>query len=167
MFMYFLSSTGSKRLYRRKYLYSLKNGNTPPSLWNYSRRFTVIFQPDWLFSGLPQIKGFHLFACIKAGFLVTSSLTLWHHRRYYQNYSVFTDKLERNCHRDIIFSASYNVGKSILFFYFFGSNTWLVSGKSCSAWQWVMQFLLGARKWHWWSGLSVNALYYTIKEQTS
>jgi hypothetical protein len=46
-----------------------------------------------------------------------------------------------------------------LIFLFYWCDTWLVSGKSCSTWRWVMQFLPGAGKWHLCSGLSVNALH--------
>jgi hypothetical protein len=46
---------------------------------------------------------------------------------------------------DIIFSSSCDIGKLILLFVW--SDTWLVSEKYCSAWRWVVQFLLGAGKW--------------------
>jgi hypothetical protein len=50
-------------------------------------------------------------------------------------------------------------GKFILSFMW--SNTWLLLGKSCCTWWWVMQFLPGAEKWQLCSDLSVNLLYNT------
>jgi hypothetical protein len=51
----------------------------------------------------------------------------------------------------------HNIGKLILLFLW--SDTWLVSGKSCSSWRRVMPFLPEAGKRQLRSGLSVNALY--------
>jgi hypothetical protein len=59
-----------------------------------------------------------------------------------------------------MFSSSHSFGKLILLLLW--SDSWLVSGKSCSAWLWVMQFLPGAGEWQLRSGLSVNALYMTM-----
>jgi hypothetical protein len=73
-------------------------------------------------------------------------------------YTVFTDRQERNCHKDINFNTSCTKGELILLS--LCSDTWLVSGKSCSAWRWVMQFLPGAGKWQLRSGLSVIAVYF-------
>jgi hypothetical protein len=42
-------------------------------------------------------------------------------------------------YRDSVFSTFYNTGKFILLFLW--SDTWLILGKYCSAWQWVMQLL--------------------------
>jgi hypothetical protein len=48
-------------------------------------------------------------------------------------------------YRDIIFSISYSKEKLVLLF--LCNDTWLVLEKSHSTWQWVTQFLLGARIW--------------------
>jgi hypothetical protein len=58
---------------------------------------------------------------------------------------------------DRVSGTSYNIGEFILLF--LHSNTWLVSGKSFTAWWWVMKLLLGAgkRQLHW--SLSLHALY--------
>jgi hypothetical protein len=63
-------------------------------------------------------------------------------------------------YRNSFFNTSFKRGKLILLFLW--SDAWLVSGKSCSAWRWVMQFLLGAGKWQVHSTLSVNTLYNTV-----
>jgi hypothetical protein len=60
----------------------------------------------------------------------------------------------------LIFSTSYNTGELILLF--LRSETCLISGKYCSSWWWVMQFLLGARKRQLCSSLSVNALVLSL-----
>jgi hypothetical protein len=74
--------------------------------------------------------------------------------------STYLNGIESVCVcRDIIFSISYNIGKLILLFLW--SDTCLILGESCSAWQWVMHFLSGARKWQLCSNLSVNLLYKT------
>jgi hypothetical protein len=60
-------------------------------------------------------------------------------------------------YRDYVFRTFYNISKFIVFFLW--TDTWLVRGKSSIAWQWVMQFLLGAGKWQSCWSLTLYALY--------
>jgi hypothetical protein len=57
--------------------------------------------------------------------------------------------------KDIIFSASNK--RFSLFDCLLWNDIWLVSGKSCIIWWWVMQFLPGAGKWQ---------LRVTVSERT-
>jgi hypothetical protein len=60
--------------------------------------------------------------------------------------STYFNGIDSVClYRGSIFSTSFYAGKLILLFLL--SDTWIVSGKSYSAWWWVMQFLLGNGKW--------------------
>jgi hypothetical protein len=87
----------------------------------------------------------------------TTFRRLWKYNlKYISKYSAFTDKAERKCHFSAPGRNCSNIGKLILLF--LRSDTWLVSGKHCSAWRWVMQIQPGARKWKLRSTLSVNAL---------
>jgi hypothetical protein len=67
--------------------------------------------------------------------------------------------------------AGTAIKKSKLILLFLWNDTWLVSGKRCSAWRWVMQFLPGSGKWQLPSTLSVNAVFYNrlkmIKKQST
>jgi hypothetical protein len=73
-------------------------------------------------------------------------------------HSAFTNKQKRNCHFPALGRKCCNIGKLILLFVLW-NDTWLVSGKTCNVWRWVMQFLPGAGTLQLRSGISVNALY--------
>jgi hypothetical protein len=72
--------------------------------------------------------------------------------------STYLNGTESVCmYRDTIFSISFNIGKLILLLLW--SDTWLVLGKSCSTWRWVMQFLPGSGIWELRVTMPVDALY--------
>jgi hypothetical protein len=68
-------------------------------------------------------------------------------------------------YRDNVFSTFYNIGKISLLFLW--SDTWIVSGKFCSACQCVIQFLIEAKKWQLCLTLSVDALYKSSVSESS
>jgi hypothetical protein len=89
--------------------------------------------------------------CIINYFYILSTTVSTNTNNYKHSlYSMFTDKLERTCHRDISFSTSF-YGK--LLYCFYGQMLHSNREKFCSAWRWVMQFMFTSWKWHLRSGI--------------